>query len=201
MSSVVYVGPTFDIRRVVVGPLETNAYLLVDHETRASLIIDAGDDATAIRSLAADTDVQAVMATHGHADHHGAIPELTEALDVAFLLHHADERIAGKTPDWYLDEGELTIGATNGRVVHTPGHTPGSLCLVLEGVVLTGDTLFPGGPGATRFSYSSFDDIIRSIRADLFTLPADTVVLPGHGAPTTIGSELPHLDEWIERGW
>jgi glyoxylase-like metal-dependent hydrolase (beta-lactamase superfamily II) len=85
--------------------------------------------------------------------------------------------------------------------VHTPGHTPGSVCLVLEGVVLTGDTLFPGGPGATRFGHSSFVTIIESLERELFTLADDTVVLPGHGDPTTIGIERPQLASWIERGW
>ena len=141
------------------------------------------------------------MATHGHWDHHDAVPVVTEALDVAFLLHVEDEQIAGKTPDWYIDEGELSIGATTGVVLHTPGHTPGSICLLLDGVVLTGDTLFPGGPGATRFAYSSFDTIIESIETRLFPLDDETVVLPGHGAATTIGSERPQLGSWIARGW
>jgi glyoxylase-like metal-dependent hydrolase (beta-lactamase superfamily II) len=75
------------------------------------------------------------------------------------------------------------------------------VCIVLNGAVLTGDTLFPGGPGATRFDHSSFEDIIESIKSNLFTLPDDTVVLPGHGAATTIGEERPQLPAWIERGW
>jgi glyoxylase-like metal-dependent hydrolase (beta-lactamase superfamily II) len=85
----------------------------------------------------------------------------------------------------------------------TPGHTPGSICFRLEGtpVVFSGDTLFPGGPGNTTFPGGDFATIIRSIEDRLFSLPADTVVLPGHGADTTIGDERPHLQEWVERGW
>ena len=199
--SPLYEGSTFDISHVVVGPLETNAYLVMDRDTGASLIVDPGAEADTIIALAEGTDVQAVMSTHGHDDHHGAVPALTEALDVAFLLHYEDEAIAEKTPDWYLDEGALSIGETHGVILHTPGHTPGSLCLALDGVVLTGDTLFPGGPGATRFPYSSFTQIIDSIRSKLFALEDDVLVLPGHGPTTTIGSERPQLDTWIERGW
>jgi glyoxylase-like metal-dependent hydrolase (beta-lactamase superfamily II) len=87
------------------------------------------------------------------------------------------------------------------QILHTPGHTPGSICIALEGVVITGDTLFPGGPGATRFDHSSFDTIIESISTKLFTLPDNTVVLPGHGDATTIGTERPQLLTWIDRGW
>jgi glyoxylase-like metal-dependent hydrolase (beta-lactamase superfamily II) len=86
-------------------------------------------------------------------------------------------------------------------ILHTPGHTPGSVCVLLEGVVLTGDTLFPGGPGATHFSHGSFPTIIGSIEEHLFTLPDDTIVFPGHGEGTTIGAERPQLPDWIERGW
>lgn len=201
MDTVVHAGEGFTIRSIVVGPLDNNVYLLTDLETGASAIIDASAESEAIITLTQGTDPQAVITTHGHWDHHGAIPWLSEALDIAFLLHHEDVDIAGKTPDWYLDEGELSIGETTGMILHTPGHTPGSICLALNGVVLTGDTLFPGGPGATRFPYSSFTTIIESIETSLMTLPDDTVVLPGHGAATTIGSERPQLPEWIDRGW
>ena len=197
----IFTGTTFDISRIVVGELDTNVYLVVDRETNASLIVDPGAEPESVLDLASSTDVQAAMATHGHWDHHEAVPAVTDALDVAFLLHFEDQRIAGKTPDWFVDEGELSIGATTGLVLHTPGHTPGSICLLLDGVVLTGDTLFPGGPGATRFPYSSFEAIIESIETKLFDLDDRTVVLPGHGASTTIGSERPQLGSWIERGW
>ena len=87
------------------------------------------------------------------------------------------------------------------NVVHTPGHTPGSTCLVLPEVVFTGDTLFPGGPGATRSPEASFDRIIDSIASDLFTLEPSTLVMPGHGLDTTVGAEAPNLDEWRRRRW
>jgi glyoxylase-like metal-dependent hydrolase (beta-lactamase superfamily II) len=152
-------------------------------------------------ALAEGTDVKGVATTHGHWDHHGAIPEVTDTLDVPFMLHSADVDLVGKEPESLLVEGPLSVGDSEVQILHTPGHTPGSICLLLPGVVITGDTLFPGGPGATRFDHSSFDTIIESISSKLFTLPDDTVVLPGHGDSTTIGAERPQLLKWIERGW
>ena len=101
------------------------------------------------------------------------------------------------------DDDVIEVGGLRLRTIHTPGHTPGSTCFLLEGhpVVFSGDTLFPGGPGNTKFEDASFDQIIESIDRRLFTLPEETLVLPGHGLDTTIGTERPHLDEWIARGW
>lgn len=198
---VVFEGDGFSVTRIVTPPLDNNVYLIRCTTTESSLIIDAASDVDAIVSMAEGTTVVAVATTHGHWDHHGAIPDVTERLDVPFMLHLDDAEVAGKTPDVPLTEGPLQIGDITATVVHTPGHTPGSCCIVLDGVVITGDTLFPGGPGATRFEHSSFDAIIESIESRLFSLPDDTVVLPGHGAATTIRTELPQLPTWIERGW
>jgi glyoxylase-like metal-dependent hydrolase (beta-lactamase superfamily II) len=101
------------------------------------------------------------------------------------------------------DESVIEVGRLRLHTIHTPGHTPGSMSFRLEGspILFSGDTLFPGGPGATGYEGGDFDAIIASIDRRLFTLPADTMVLPGHGDDTTIGAERPHLDEWVERGW
>ncbi|GMQ94761.1 MAG: MBL fold metallo-hydrolase [Acidimicrobiia bacterium] len=201
MMEAVFEGNGLTIGRIVTPPLDNNVYLITCATTGASLIIDAASNPNAIATMADGTEVTAVATTHGHWDHHGAIPEVTERLGVPFMLHPADEQIAGKLADVPLDEGPLSIGNVEARIVHTPGHTPGSVCIVLDGAVITGDTLFPGGPGATRFDHSSFDTIIESISSNLFTLRDDTVVLPGHGDSTTIGTERPQLPAWIERGW
>jgi glyoxylase-like metal-dependent hydrolase (beta-lactamase superfamily II) len=200
-SETVFEGNGFAISRIVTAPLDNNVYLITCTTTGASLIVDASSEPEAIAALAEGTDVRGVVTTHGHWDHHGAIPEVSDTLDVAFMLHSDDAEIAGKTPDTTLVEGPLEIGNVKAHILHTPGHTPGSICIALDGVVITGDTLFPGGPGATRFDHSSFDTIIESINAKLFPLPDDTVVLPGHGDSTTIGTERPQLPAWIERGW
>ena len=197
----VFDGAGFCIDRIVTAPLENNVYLITCTATKASLIVDAAGDPDAVIALAEGTDVKGVATTHGHWDHHGAIPNVTDTLDVPFMLHSADVDLAGKEPEFLLVEGPLSVGDSEVQILHTPGHTQGSVCILLPGVVITGDTLFPGGPGATRFDHSSFDTIIESITSKLFTLPDDTVVLPGHGDSTTIGTERPQLSEWIERGW
>ena len=101
------------------------------------------------------------------------------------------------------DDDVIEVGDLRLRTIHTPGHTPGSTCFLLEGhpVLFSGDTLFPGGVGNTTFAGGDFPTIIQSVDRRLFTLPGDTLVLPGHGLDTTIGTERPHLDEWVERGW
>jgi glyoxylase-like metal-dependent hydrolase (beta-lactamase superfamily II) len=165
------------------------------------VIIDAADEPDTIIALAEGTAIDRILTTHGHWDHHQAVLEVAERLGVPTCMHPADLPLADKAFDIELAAGAFAIGGTNLEIIHTPGHTPGSMCVVLDGAVLTGDTLFPGGPGATRFDHSDFDTIIESISTKLFTLDGGTVVLPGHGAATTIGVERPHLAEWIERGW
>jgi glyoxylase-like metal-dependent hydrolase (beta-lactamase superfamily II) len=106
--------------------------------------------------------------------------------------------------DFVIGDGDvIEVGDLRLRAIHTPGHTPGSTSFLLDGepLLLTGDTLFPGGPGNTRFEGASFDQIIESIDQRLFTLPPDLLVLPGHGLDTTLGTERPHLQEWVDRGW
>jgi glyoxylase-like metal-dependent hydrolase (beta-lactamase superfamily II) len=201
MPETTFTGDGFTVSRVVVGPIDNNVYLVRDAATDRGLLIDAAADPEAIVSLVDGTHVDQILTTHGHWDHHQAIPEVAALLGVQAGLHPADAAIADKSFDFAIAEGPVTIGNTVATVVHTPGHTPGSVCIKLDGVVLTGDTLFPGGPGATRFDHSDFAKIIESIAEELFTLDDGTVVLPGHGAATTIGVERPQLPEWIVRGW
>ncbi len=144
-----------------------------------------------------------VLETHGHWDHIQAVPAVREA---GYLVG-VTAADAGMLPsyDFLLeDESVIPVGRLKLHTILTPGHTPGSMCFKIEGspVLFSGDTLFPGGPGATRWEYSDFAAIIRSIDDRLFaTLPPDTLVLPGHGLDTTIGTERPHLQEWVDRGW
>ena len=171
---------------------------------REVLVVDAAHDADAIAEAVGDRRVVAVVCTHAHDDHVNVAPALADRFGAPILLHPADAPLWEMThpdrkPDAELSDGEvLTADGMTLRVLHTPGHSPGSCSLYAPdlGTVFTGDTLFQGGPGATGRSFSSFD----SIRSRLLTLPGDTVVRTGHGDPTTIGAELPHLEEWIARG-
>ena len=191
-------GGTWDV--------DNNVWLVGDD--RDVLIIDAAHDADAILAAVGDRRVIGILCTHGHNDHIDAAPAVAERTGAPILLHPADAPLWGMThrdrqPDADLTDGKtITMGAVVGTVLHTPGHSPGAVCLSVPalGVVFTGDTLFAGGPGATGRSFSDFPTIIDSISHRLLTLPAATVVHTGHGADTTIGAEAPQLDDWVIRG-
>jgi glyoxylase-like metal-dependent hydrolase (beta-lactamase superfamily II) len=186
--------------------VENNIWLVGDdHEV---IVVDAAHDAAPIAAAVGDRKVTAILCTHGHNDHINAADALSRATGGApVLLHPADEMLwdvvyPDREPDDSVGEGdELKVAGERLHVIHTPGHSPGGVCLVgPDGHVFGGDTLFNGGPGATGRSYSDFPTIIESIRDRLLVLPAATVVHTGHGDSTTIGEEAPHLDEWIARG-
>jgi glyoxylase-like metal-dependent hydrolase (beta-lactamase superfamily II) len=191
-----------EIHQVVVGPVDNNVLVLRCTETGDAVLLDAANEHELLLELCKRLGVRRVLETHGHWDHIQAVPELRDAgysvgvtAQDAGMLPSYDEVIE--------DDAVIEVGRMRLRTIHTPGHTPGSMCFLLEGhpVLFSGDTLFPGGPGNTTFEGGDFPTIIQSVDRKLFTLPADTLVLPGHGARTTIGTERPHLQEWIDRGW
>jgi glyoxylase-like metal-dependent hydrolase (beta-lactamase superfamily II) len=195
-------SPDRNVRRLAVGPYDNRVYLVGDPETRDLVIIDAANEPGAILAAVEGWIPRAILTTHGHLDHVAAVPAVQEELGVPFRIHPADEEIAGRSADQPLTDGErIAVGGLNILAVHTPGHTPGSTCFELAPQLFTGDTLFPGGPGATRFEYSSFPQIMDSLEQRLFIMGDETVVFPGHGAETTLGAERAQLDEWRERGW
>ena len=186
--------------------VDNNVWLVGDdHEV---LVVDAAHDAEAILAAVGARRVVAVVCTHGHNDHVNAAVEVAAAADAEIALHPSDQVLWAQeyddlVPDLELGEGAaFEVAGTRLAVLHTPGHSPGSVSLYAEslGAVFSGDTLFAGGPGATGRSYSDFGQIIASIRDRLLTLPADTVVHTGHGEDTVIGREAPHLPEWVARG-
>ena len=170
-------------------------------------IIDAAHNAEAIAEAVGDRRVKGILATHGHSDHIDAAPELSRLVDAPVYLHPTDgflwqRQNPGAHYRQLVDGATFDIAGTELRVLSTPGHSPGSVVIYAQeaGELFSGDTLFQGGPGATGRSYSDFDTIIESIRERLLPLPEATVVHTGHGDSTTIGTEKPHLQEWIDRG-
>jgi glyoxylase-like metal-dependent hydrolase (beta-lactamase superfamily II) len=199
---VVWSDAATEVHRTVVGPMDNNVYIVRCRETGDAVLVDAANEHDRLLEVCKQLGVRSVVETHGHWDHIQAVPALRDA-GYEVSVTEAD---AGMLPSYDLlmeDDQVITVGRQRLRTIMTPGHTPGSICFRLEGtpVVFSGDTLFPGGPGNTTFPGGDFATIIRSIEQRLFSLPADTVVLPGHGADTTIGAEQPHLQEWVERGW
>jgi glyoxylase-like metal-dependent hydrolase (beta-lactamase superfamily II) len=180
--------------------VDNNVWLVGDDDE--VIVIDAAHDAAAILNAVAGRRLVSVISTHGHNDHVGAAPEVGHASGAPVLLHPADQVLWQLTfpddrPDGVLaGEQRFKIAGTTLRVLHTPGHSPGSVSLYLPelGVVFTGDTLFQGGPGATGRSFSDRETILSSIRGVLLGLPPETLVHTGHGADTTIGAEAASLD-------
>jgi hydroxyacylglutathione hydrolase len=238
-------GPEVVLRRVVVGPLQTNCWVVHARGHRQALLVDPGDEPDRVLAAVADLDVTAIVLSHAHFDHVLAVPAVAAALHAPVLAHADDAPVwphelatlaraghfdAGTAtsgllaaghplrpdpshPGWdghvdrHLRDGDiLRAGPLSVHVLHTAGHTPGGLSLFLPGGVghpghvLTGDTLFPGGPGLTGWPLSDFPTILASVRR-LLDLPARTVVHPGHGPDTTVGTERPALPSWAARGW
>jgi glyoxylase-like metal-dependent hydrolase (beta-lactamase superfamily II) len=198
-----YQDTAVEVHRVVVGPVANNVYIVRCRQTGDSVLIDAANEHDRLLELCRDLGVRQVVETHGHWDHIQAVEAVRDAgIDVA--VTRAD---ANMLPAYDLileDKSTLLIGRLRIDTIATPGHTPGSMCFAVEGTPLlfTGDTLFPGGPGNTTFENADFSTIITSIERRLFAeFGPDTLVLPGHGEGTTIGTEAPHIQEWVDRGW
>ncbi|MEK9838811.1 MAG: MBL fold metallo-hydrolase [Ilumatobacter sp.] len=204
MSTLHWSNADAEIHRVVVGDYENNVFVVRCRATGEAVLIDAANEHERLLELASGLGVRRVLETHGHFDHIGAVTEMREAgYEVAVTAADAPMlREVGY--DVFIDDAEvIEFGRLRLDAIHNPGHTPGSVSFKLAGapVLFSGDTLFPGGPGATKFEGGDFDTIIHSIDELLFALPNETVVMPGHGLDTTIGTERPHLQEWVDRGW
>ena len=185
-------GQDFDV--------DNNVWLIGDD--REVAVVDPAHDAAPILDAVAGRTVVGIWCTHAHNDHITAAGDVREATGAPVFLHPEDRVLWDMTHDWQPDEAladgdELTVAGTSVRVIHTPGHAPGAVCFFVPalGAVLTGDTLFQGGPGATGRSYSDKPTLVASIREKLFTLPGDTVVLTGHGDSTTLAAEEVGLED------
>lgn len=203
-NDTLHIGDTdFEIHKVVVGDFDNNVFVLRCRHTGDAVLIDAANEHDLLLDMAERLGVRKILETHGHWDHIQAIPQMRDAgysvgvtAEDADMLDSYDELIEHDT---VIEVGDLHL-----RTIKTPGHTRGSICFRIEGkpILFSGDTLFPGGPGNTSLEGGDFATIITSIEGLLFAdLPADTLVLPGHGDDTTIAKESPHLQDWIDRGW
>jgi glyoxylase-like metal-dependent hydrolase (beta-lactamase superfamily II) len=179
-------------------------FVLRDKSTGDAVLLDAANEHEKLLELAQRLNVRRILETHGHGDHIAAVPQMREAGYEVGVTALDAPRLKDVGYDVFLEpDAVITVGRTRLQSMLTPGHTEGSICFKVEGspVLFSGDTLFPGGPGNTSFPGGDFPTIIRSLEERLFVLPDDTIVLPGHGLDTTIGTERPHLQEWIDRGW
>lgn len=196
------------IENIVVGPLQVNCYLIYDEESRDALAVDPGSDPQrilkAIHSLG--LSITHIVCTHGHFDHVGAVASIKGKTGARMFINKEDLDIYANAPaqaafwdyevepqpppDGFAGEGdEFTVGKSILRVMHTPGHSPGGICLFSEGVVLTGDTVFAGSVGRTDFPGGSHDELRQSFKR-IMALPPETVIFPGHGPASSVGDEI-----------
>ena len=180
---------SIQIERLELGPWGTNAYIIICRETRNSVLIDAPAEASTIIKRLKGTNPQYILLTHSHSDHIGALAELRSKLGVPLAAHAADSSRLPLPPEVLLDDGNtLPVGKINLEVLHTPGHTPGSVCFRTSKYLISGDTIFPGGPGKSG-SPDNLKQIIKSITDKVMVLPDDTAIYPGHGQATTLRKE------------
>jgi len=177
------------IKKLEIQPFGTNCYIIVCPQSGEGVIVDTPGEASRILKQAEDVRVKHIIITHTHFDHLGAFSDIRDKLQSPVAIHRLEAEALPSTPDIILDDGDvLNFGTISLRVLHTPGHTTGSLCLLTGKHLFSGDTLFPGGPGKTG-APASFEQIIQSITEKLFILPDDTLVYPGHGEDTILGKE------------
>lgn len=195
------------LAKLVVGPLGVNCYILGDRNTGEALVIDPGDEDDRIIDMLKNNDfrLKYIINTHAHFDHVGVNQALKDATGAEIMIHEKDEDllkavadqaflygldVPPSKPDRLLKDGdEIEIGRIKLKVIHTPGHSEGGICLLGDGFLFTGDTIFAGSAGRTDFPGGDMEKLLRSIRERLALLPDDTHVFPGHGPETTIGEE------------
>lgn len=195
------------IKSLVVGPLESNCFIIADNHTKEALLIDPGDEPERILELITENNfrIKFIVCTHAHFDHVGALPEIKKETNALIVIHKNEVGIYKHTremasswgyeleplpePDILVSEGDnLNIGDSQFKIFHTPGHSPGGICIFGGGILITGDTLFKGSVGRTDLLGGNIEELIISFKR-LMSLPEETKVLPGHGPTSTIRQE------------
>lgn len=203
--------PGVTIVKASVGPMDNNAYLVTCSETGETLLIDAANDADVLLDLIGEhaPKLSLIVTSHQHFDHWQALEAVAAATGAPTAAHQIDAEPLPVKPDRLLAHGDtVQVGKLTFDVIHLRGHTPGSVALALDGPatggvtqLFTGDCLFPGGVGKT-WQDGDFTQLLNDVTSRVFEVYADsTVVYPGHGDDTLVGTERPHVDEWRERGW
>ena len=180
------------LRKLVVGPYQTNCYILACKDTMEGVVIDPGDEVLRIVKEISQNGIRIgnILITHGHIDHVGGVAELRRITKAPVLIHPQDASALHNPPDGSLQEGHnIRVGTYTLSVLHTPGHSPGGVCLLAPGAVFTGDTLFAGSVGRTDFPGGSHDRLVEGVRTKIFPLGDELRVYPGHGPASTIGRE------------
>ena len=187
--SLIVKNESIQIEKMSLGPFGTNTYLLICQKSRDSVIVDAPGEADKVLKRLEGTQPRYILMTHNHMDHVEALADLKSALNIPLAAHADDAGSLPVKPEQLLNDGDtISFGEVRLNVLHTPGHTPGSLCFLTGNYLISGDTIFPGGPGKT-WSPAGFKKIVESLTAKIFTLPDDTEVYPGHGDGTVIKKE------------
>ena len=177
------------IEKFVLGPYGTNSYMIVCPLTEESVLIDAPAEEAKLLARLKGTHPKYILITHNHMDHLSGLSWVRSKLKISVAIHPLDSKALIQPPEVLLSDGDvISFGRRKLKVIHTPGHTPGSLCFLTERFLISGDTLFPGGPGKTR-TPSELNQIIESITTKLFVLPDETQIFPGHGDSTVLKKE------------
>lgn len=201
--ALIYEDAACEVHHLVVGPIANNVYIIRCRQSGEATLLDAANEHERLLEVSRALGVTSVLETHGHWDHIGAVSEVRDA-GIEVWVRSEDAHMLPSYDKLLEDDSVISVGQLRLRTIHTPGHTPGSMCFALEGtnLLFTGDTLFPGGVGNATFEGGDFKTLITSVEERLFRpYGPETLFYPGHGAGSRLGDESPHLDEWVARGW